>query len=255
MALFDDILAPGDVDNKCLPGESSGGAGPYRPWTTAGGITPESAGSLDGSNRRRSAWTKTSHASQERCLEGLGPRAPVPVAKRTGLRPENGCADLPAPLHMAMRRASGSARRGTSMSFPLALRLPMPMYDSENHDLVRQDAEEHAIRKPPDNRTACGVMNYGKRLWPFQDRRNGQIQLERELLAKSGALLFVPMPRFEELGFRLRPKDQPTRHGRFRSFRRTSSQGSALPGSARCCSSRRSNSAACARVSANSAPR
>jgi len=102
-----------------------------------------------------------------------------------------------------------------------------------------------------------GVWRPGLRKgqWPFKDRRNGQIHVERELLAESGLLLIVPISRFEELGFRLRPKDQPTRHGRFKSFRRTSSQGSALRGSARCSSSRRSNSAACSRVRANSAPR
>jgi len=129
------------------------------------------------------------------------------------------------------------------------------MHDSEDHDLVRHDLEEHTVREPLNQRAACGALDYGKGEWPFKDRRNGQIHLERELPAKSGPPLIVPIPGFEELGYRLRPKDQPTRHGLFRSFRRTSSQGSALLGSARCSSSRRSNSAACAQVRATSVPR
>jgi len=159
------------------------------------------------------------------------------------------------PALTATSAPTAPARGYASLSLPPALRLPVPMHDSENHDLVRQDAEEHTVRKPLNNRAARGAMNHGKRQWSFKDGRNGQVHLEGELLAKSGLLLIVPMPRFEKLGFRLRPKDQPARHGRFSSFRRTSSQGSALLGSARCSSSRRSNSAACSGVRANSAPR
>jgi hypothetical protein len=106
------------------------------------------------------------------------------------------------------------------------------MHDSENHDLVRQDAEEHAVRKPPNNSAARGTMNSRKGQWPFKNGRNGQVDLSRELPAKPGLLVIVPTPRIEEFSLRLRPNDQAVGHSRFSSFRRTSSQGIALLGSA-----------------------
>ena len=75
-------------------------------------------------------------------------------------------------------RAVGSSACQASLSLPPAIRLPVPVHDS-----VRQDAEAHTVRKPPNNRAARRTMNHGKRQWPFKDGRNGSVHLKRTRLA------------------------------------------------------------------------
>ncbi len=45
----------------------------------------------------------------------------------------------------------------------------MPVHNTENHNLVWEDPEEHTVGKPLNDRTAGLAMYHGERAWPLEN--------------------------------------------------------------------------------------
>ena len=106
------------------------------------------------------------------------------------------------------------------------------MDDPEDDDRVGDDSKEYAVRKAVNDGSTHFTMNLWKALGSGEHFGNGQIHFQSELPTESRPLFVEPMLRLKQLRGGLRSNNQPRGHDRFKSFRRTSSQGMAVLGSA-----------------------
>ena len=108
----------------------------------------------------------------------------------------------------------------------------MSMDDAEHDNRVRDDSKEDAVGKTMNDRSSLVAVDSWEALGPGEHFGNDQIHFQSKLQPESRPLFVEPLLRLKQLRSCLRPNDQPRGHDRFKSFRRTSSQGMAVLGSA-----------------------
>ena len=122
-------------------------------------------------------------------------------------------------------------------------------------DVFVRYPKEQCIGKTREHSTPGFSTDSRKRERPFNDARDSRVDLRAKLFTEGGAPPFVPPSDGQDLSLGFRPKNNGGGHPRFNSVRRTSDQGTAESGSARCAAHRRSSWAACSSVRTSSASR